>query len=1028
MSEVSSGDATTYANAKQTWAKPILNVEPLDEVATADVNGAVEYPLQFITVDNTSADWLDGKQNMLFRVEEPDGTVICWGVLNYDNAANIIYTDVKSDGDFGYATNVGITIEDDDVVRVYRNRPNWAMISRVTEAGIQAKRWQNYYTNEGSTPPPVCIMGHDQQQDVDTGTGLATFSFDASDSYAWEGTATISTYLYTLPTGASVTGGSINTSAVTFTIAAGIYTVQCTITSSSGISRSGYRTIYANDTSSNKSFGENYPIEAIGGDTTDMDGWEGQFTVLGDVSSVIYPGAKCHWYVPVYYDGSRLTDNDAFIDVFVGYLSAINITTDSNKVKRSTLTFSSPLKLGKMLPSATQMIEEVATPSAWTEVIAGLSDPAYAGYYVLQFHTTIIDNHDLLYESAIRDLRRRVFGFPADNITAHLQIIGQIMSGDIGCRSDGTITLTQEPSLQKTADRDSRDDKFTWTEDNVQDALTISPTFRPKIAYLIMAAVAYDGNPTKPMTAYAAKAPGYAQAQGVTKTNLPDISITVEGGAAELYGIVGHMFALLNNPLSKLDVPVSKMFDIGEPADPDWHTLNISESDYLPINMDQFGVRWSSTMRMRPTRITRTWTRTNGAWTKNIKQQNRIESFGQAGVFHPTYKGELQPYVDPLSGWLVGLDITMPDLNLDFDTAGGGLPSSGGWGEGWAFNDFGVSAYSADWNSSQPSYTGANANVTGEVVAQCLDGDGGGSAYMITRTVSGSLYKYNVYENSNIALDPTNWVLDHTFTPDPLPPTNDGLTLVNIVSNATQTMHVSVEKFDVYYQYKLSGGSWSARAKVGDGGILELDNEYSVPPIVLDGSAAWTVGRDPVGRRYVVMQQSTPGGAWSEVENPLATNGSNSVIPMIARSGTDIYVSFPELAAGPGGFIWVYLLWRVDDATTTWVDVTPAAGQYGIRRYNALAVDGANVWVIGKNPNGIRKLFTSDNTGNTWTDKGESEYDWLIRLSSNSVFALGGDSVLDVTNNAFGTYHSRLGEWAELGSVGIVENFASGGL
>lgn len=1034
MSEVSAGDQTAYAAAKQWWAKPVLNVEPLDEVATADINGAPTYPLQFVTVDNTSADWLDGDANMLFRIEEAGGgKVITWGVLNYDNEAVTAYLDVKSDGDFGYATNEGITISDDDVIRVYRNRPNWAMISRVTESGIQNKRWNKAYTNEGTTPPPVVIMGHDQQADIDTGTNLATFSFVASSSYDWISGATITGFAYTLPTGAVVTGGATNTHSVAFTIAAGIYTVKLVITSSSGITRTAYRTIYANDSGSNKSFGETYAVESIGSDSTDIDGWEGQFTVLRDVSADIYPGAKCHFYVPVFYDGSRLIDNDAFIDVFIGYLTAISISTDSNRVKRSTLTFTSPLKLAGLLPSATQFIEEVATATAWTEVIPGLSDPAYAAYYILQFHTTMIDNHDFLHESDIRLLRREAFGFPVDNINASLQIDGQIMRGDVGCRSDGTITVTQEPSLQSTADRNARDDKFTWTEDNVRERLSIAPTFRPQVAYLIMRAVAYDGNRDGPMIAYASKAPGNAQAQGVTKTNLPNISITVAGGAAELYAVTGHMFAMLNNPLAKIDIPVSKMFDIADPADPDWHTLNISESDYLPITMDLFGVRWSATMRMRPTRVSRSWTRTNGAWVKTITQQNRIESFGRPGVFHPTYKGEIQPWIDPSSGWLVGLDITMPDINIDFDSAAGGLETSGNWNQGWAFNDNGLSGWSNNWNAANPSYAAANPGFDGNVVAQALDGGGGGDGYIVVHDPeddnpnSPGITRIHIYENPDVAADPTDWTdvspspeIDMFFSTNSFPP----IVSANIISNSSQTMIVIWSGTNPQYWHKPAGGAWQIRDNIGTISF-PLDNTADTPPppIAQDGVVTWAYGTGFIAEPSnwgIFTETSVGSGIWNPILNHPDAFGSETRGFVIKRGIPDLYVTYTTQAGATN-------LYRIDDATSTWVDITPS-GTFVPRRYNAIDINGTFVRMIATDDSGVRRLYISSNKGDNWVNLGNTTYTWLKRLSNNATFVLGGDSKLDVTINTFGTFHSRLGQWGSIGSIGIMRDFDSKGL
>lgn len=1028
MSEVSAGDKTSYANAIQVWTNPILNVEPLDEIADALVNDTtLTYPLASVTVDNTSADWLDGDENMLFRFEEPGGTIIAWGVLRKDSTGNTFYPDVKSDGDFGFATNEGITLSDNDVIRVYQNHPNWAMISRVTAAGLQKKKWDIAYTNEGTTPPPVCIMGHDQQADVDTGTDKATFAFQSNSSYGWTSGETITTYLYTLPTGATVTGGSINTSFVLFTISAGIYTVQCKITSSTGISRSGFRTIYANDTGSNKSFGESFPIESINSDSTDINGWSGQFTVLGDVSANVYPGCKCHWYVPVYYDGSRLTDNDAFIDVFVGYLTEIRVTTDSNQVKRSNLTFRSPLKVAQLLPSATQTFEEVASPSTWTQVKNGLSDPAYAAYYILQYHTTMLDNHDFLHEDDIRDLRRRVFGFPADNISAQLVIVGQIMRGDVGCRSDGTITLTQNPSLLDNDGRNALDSKFTWTEESVRSRLTLGIRFRPQIAYLILAAVAYDGNPTKPMIAYASKAPGNAQAQGITKANIPNISITVAGGTAELYAVTGHMFALLNNPLDKLAIPVANMFDIGDPADADWHVLNISETTYLPVTMDEFGIRWSSIMRLRPTRVARQWSRQNGSWLKTIIQQNKAESFGRPGVFHPIYKGEIQPYINPLSGWLDGLNITMPDINIDFNVAGL-LPDSGDWNIAWLFNNFGLSGYSEDWNDSRPSYASAGAEFEGDVVAQCFDGVGGGDGYLITRVLGTTTpFKYNVYENPDISADLTDWTLDHSYEPAEWIRGNQ-LSRANIVSNANQTMHVSEEKEDVYYQYKPAAGAWQARQTTGGGVSVSIPGNTITPPIVLDGTKAWTVGRATAGSRgFVVVKQTILGGAWTMVVNPTYANGTSFTVRMIARSGTNIFVTFPSSFVSLN---WIFSLYRIDDATETWTDITPAGG-YAPFLYNSFAVNGTDVWTIATDADGEKRLFISANSGTAWADRGKIKYDWLYRLSSDDVFVLGGDNFLDVTINDFGTFHSRLGQWSNrnnIGSVGIMQAFTSIGL
>jgi len=518
------------------------------------------------------------------------------------------------------------------------------------------------------------------------------------------------------------------------------------------------------------------------------------------------------------------------------------------------------------------------------------------------------------------------------------------------------------------------------------------------------------------MILFASKAPGYALAQGVTKPNMPAIGITVAGGAAELYGVAGHMFALLNNPLSKLDIPVAKMLDIGDPADADWHVLNISEATYLPLTMDLFGLRWSATMRMRPTRVNRQWTNQHGDWVKQIVQSNRIESAGTPGVFHPTYIGEIQPYLNPFSGWLDGLDLTMPDLNINFNSVGGGMPSGDDWNTGWPFNDFGTSGFSTDWNGFNPEYASVTTGLDGEVKAQAFDGAGGGDAYMILFNDTGSSID-NVYSNPNIEGDPTNWSLDAQY--------NIGGP-VNMVSNASWTLIVWGHITSSWrYSYKSTAGAWSAPSTFGGSSGEPYDGVVPPPPIVFNGNLVWTCARvnivgPPDDVAFSVKKNSSFAG-WADVANmPGAQAASYGPIPMIKRSDTNILVTYADTAA-------TWKLYRVDDATETWTDITPT-GDYVPMRYNACSTNANDVWIIGTDPDGDKKLFISDDNGDTWTDRGSIRYDWLIRMSGDDVFVLGGDGLLSVTNNDFGTYHSRLGQWASLGSVGFMENVASGGM
>jgi hypothetical protein len=890
MTTVSTNDALAYAQAKKVKAAPTLNAESLVEVATATVTG-YDDPYQSPHKDIDIGGWdtgaaEDATENRLFRIERPTGEIVCWGVTRKDSTTSFFYPDVKSQGDFGYSTTEGLLIQNDDIIRVYSNHHIWAMISRVTVSGQQRKRWDLAYTNEGTKPPPVVNMGPDQQQWVNETTNLATFSFDGSASFDWLTgiSGGVSAYLWTIPSTATITAGGTTLDNITFTIAAGEYEVSLTITTLGGSTATGRRTIYANDRSSNAPLSKTHSLSSIGNDSTDVNGWEGSFTLNGDVSSVLYPGQRFLFTCPVEYDGVELNENGSFINSFAGYLDGYSITTNAQGQKSTTITLKSPIKICQLLPSATQFMEEVKTPTAWTEVKKGLSDPAYATFYILKYHTTVLDSHDMFYELSIRDLRRRVFGFPSDTINAHLQILGQIMSGDVGCRSDGAITLTQKPNLENNIGREARDNKFTWTDKNVRSRLVMQPRLRNTLAYIIMAGVSYDGDRKNPMRKFAAKAPGKAQAQGTSKTNIPDISLTKQGGAAELYRIIGHQFAYINNPLDKLPIPAHAMWDICEPADPDWHTLNISDS-YIPITLPTFGVRWAETMRFRPARVQRQWTNTNGAWTKTINITARVESKGLPGVFHPTYKGEIKPYIRP-GGWLTDLNITMPQLDLDLDFS---LSSEDGYGDGFAFNDVGLSESSANFNGEKPDWAlSEGSNLAGDIIDQCLDSEDSSGGYLVTHDQT--LGKVRVYYNDEVFTDPDGWVETSLI----INVGSDFHGRARIVNNTSLTLLAIIKDTKVIVYRKPSGGGWSGAVDVGDTASVDVTGASSDFGVAISGATQIVIGRSLPSNGYRLFRATTVAGLFIEVANhPGALAASLTPPPAVQiDSAGNIVVSY----------------------------------------------------------------------------------------------------------------------------------------
>lgn len=637
MAVISSSDRDLARNAKQITVQPVLNVVPLNELATAEVNGAPSvYPVTGLAVTSTSADWMSIKTGMLFRIDRPDGTIITWGVVRLPIIPSAIYIDAKSRGDGGFARDIYYEIEGGETIRVYDVFPAWGLLGRATAEDV-FKLWDVTYRGQGARPEPVCNMGTHLQEFVDPLTNRATFTLSASESYDWfAGTSGITGYEWTLPTGVAIESGTVNDATLTVSAPPGAYRISCEVASLVGRTSIGHRWLFANtenDSGVGASFGSKHGVSLPTGDQHNRQGREVSFACDLSAKADIYPGALAVMTTRYFYDGIELSIG---ANTFVGYLT--EITSEATFSRRSlTLKFSSPLRYGRTIPTVTQLIQEVASPTEWTEVVFGLSHPAFYAFYALKYHTTLLLLHDFLYDVSFLQLRRRVIGLSQTNIIGQLDFIGQIGRGFVSCRSDGTIAIRADGDLMENAERNALDEKFVWTEDAIGEPLSIQPTTRPAVAQVILDGISYSGGES-PDT-YRAIAPGYAAGQGQGQTDGTDIIVTTNEGQERVERIAGHLFAKENNPLQSVSLSLAYPLDILEPADNDWHILNIPE-EYLTFDPNQFGVNWNSTTRFTPNSVTRQWRRVRGSPVLSISAEVRLTSFGQRGEYLPIAKSD----------------------------------------------------------------------------------------------------------------------------------------------------------------------------------------------------------------------------------------------------------------------------------------------------------------------------------------------------------------------------------------------------
>lgn len=876
MSVISTQDRDTYHNSARAELKDVaLNVMPLVELASATVTATPVYPMASLAVGST-VDWQEAQAGRLFSIERADGSqVVTWGVLRKDAAAAVLFPDVKSAGDFGYATHDGIRVAVGDIVRVYSARPIWAILSRVDETIVQFKGWDSAYAEEGVRPFPVVNMGSHRAGFVDS-RGYLRLELDGGDSYDWlAGAGGISMHEWTLPAGAIVVSGSTTDSALTVDFPPGLgLEIALTVTSVNGRQATGYRFVFANERDPDSDYAPinyRYAVSAVS-DSQNVTGREMSYTIAGDLSGVMFPGALGIMSYRVAYDGETL--NDAVtVNTFVGYLETADWRGAKNEYE-STYTFLGPLRLAQNLPAATQLIEEAAAPDDWQEVAVGLCDPAFATYYILKNHTTILALHDYKHAPAMRLLRRPGYAFPQLSIFPQLQFVAETAAGYIGAMSNGTIRLEFIPDLlsqndptrsdyNPDFDRDALDVKFEWDDRSLDGPLTINPVLRPPVSEIRINAIAYAGESDPPL--FGSKAPGYHVAQGISKQDLADVTVTPQGRETDLYRISGHWFAYLNNPLQDVSQGVFASLDILEPAEPDWHALT-APLRYWPAFPNHFGVRLDTggRVRFRPETVNRQWQNRGGSWSLKINSSIRFESKGQPGVYWPIERDGAAAYTD-YDGWLPDLDFTLPDITVDldldvtFDTA-------------ILLNDFGFLSSTFNWlDQNLVNYGFIGLGLPNQIIdIAWVFGTAAIDLYVVTHDTDGG--GSSLYYSADIETFLPVYSLERTNT-------GDAPNARVLTDPAGLRLFAAAAQIDGVNVLRRSGPVWDLGVAVGDpyppaaGG----DNPLAV---ALDGADSYIAAYNSGAGVWRVFKAVGAAGAYAELPNHPGDNAGSLGQPL----------------------------------------------------------------------------------------------------------------------------------------------------
>jgi hypothetical protein len=725
-----SGADQTLLRSDQSIPDLAMYVTPLQEVVTGMITALpIKYPTVSLTVtwDGATTDVSVGQM-----VRISNGTTIrAYGVVRKAVSGSTLYISETPLGAYGYATMIESPILVGDTVTIYNHRPLWGMYSRIdAKTKTFYKMWDVPYASQNEGILVVANAGPWQAARLQAGETTARFSLPRSgtnSSYSLSGSLTVTSVLWTLPSGVSLVDGYADTDfEIEVNAEAGYHLIAMTATRSS-TSHTAYVWLFVSDGSSTLSFDDRYSVSVPEGDSQSRLGREMTVTVTGEnLQDTLYPGAGVMLREWPEYDGSALSETVG-VDTFIGYLAEMEFSHDGN-IGTARLKLESPMVYAQRIVQAPQSLEEVTEATKWTECESVISNPCGFAYYLIKHHTpALLDMHDF---DALDYLtpRRKYLQCTTRNLGAALQVVADYISGNIGSASDGTTLLRANPLYLGQADRDAVPTLMTFQEQDVRAPLDYKRRGYNAYAEVRGGAFAYAGG--NPKAFYA----GRRWSQGAGSTEMPNFSVTVAQGISEVKARIGHFFAEQNAEIQEIGLGLVRNIDIVDPAYMVWSALTVSDT------YDPYGLGFSSN-RLLPVSIEREWSLDAGGIKKQITVTCQGETFGQAGEELPvgSAKGLSQ------NGYSVG----SPTIWKPYVSSGmfGGAQSAS---LVMASNNEGDLAVCFNYFSAIPEWVKLNESVLSEVTNDwCFDY---GSPYFANgRDASQSLGVYVLATNSTEA-------------------------------------------------------------------------------------------------------------------------------------------------------------------------------------------------------------------------------------------------------------------------------------
>lgn len=470
--------------------------------------------------------------------------------------------------------------QDDAYITVLDLTKPWTKNPRITSAGVNYTDFDRDFATYGALPPVIVLgCGTAVQQPLDSVTDEATFTFDASGSYATDAQAgVISAWSWVLPAAATLTAGAIDSDTVTFTAPVGAYWVSVTGTDDNATATTRQVLCVAGEPTGTLTTFDQVEI------TRRAEGQTLRVRVSESIPAATYPkGCLAVLWITQTADGvavtpSGLSGHEHLMFVGWHYQHDMNGRAgDTGFIDDTVLEFRDLGGWMQVLPGYPMVVQRKSAPTQWTEMRAADIDRYFIR--LLAEYSNMLRLSDFAW-SGLGD----TYPFPAlqsDGQTLYEQVNGR--AGAIvhllTCDQWGRLAVYPNPMLIDPAGGTATPITRTatvqkaFTDADYTD-LTYTEQPFPRLNWIrasgIVAAALGINQISKVQTVWCT-APGRAPSQGTATLQVGEQLVT---GQDELNARIGHQLVMENRPILWVEwTHTSPDHFAIQPATMEWVTL-----------------------------------------------------------------------------------------------------------------------------------------------------------------------------------------------------------------------------------------------------------------------------------------------------------------------------------------------------------------------------------------------------------------------------------------------------------------------